>query len=71
MPCRKLPTEGTKIGRWPVYELPVDLSATPSHAGGRTQRGAPNYGEDNEYVLGELLGLTSTEIGRLRSDGVI
>ena len=63
--------EGTKIGRWPVYELPVDLSATPSHAGGRTQRGAPNYGEDNEYVLGELLGLTSTEIGRLRSEGVI
>jgi crotonobetainyl-CoA:carnitine CoA-transferase CaiB-like acyl-CoA transferase len=63
--------EGTKIGRWPVYELPVDLSATPSHAGGRTQRGAPNYGEDNEYVLGELLGMSTTEIGRLRSEGVI
>ena len=63
--------EGTKIGRWPVYELPVDMSATPSHAGGRTQRGAPNYGEDNEYVLGELLGMSTTEIGRLRSEGVI
>jgi crotonobetainyl-CoA:carnitine CoA-transferase CaiB-like acyl-CoA transferase len=63
--------EGTKIGRWPVYELPVDLSATPSHAGGRTKRGAPNYGEDNEYVLGDLLGLSSREIGRLRADGVI
>lgn len=63
--------QGTKIGQWPVYELPVDLDATPAHAGGRTQRGAPNYGEDNEYVLGEVLGLSSKEIGRLREDGVI
>lgn len=63
--------EGTKIGRWPVYELPVDLSATPAHAGGRTQRGAPNYGEDNDYVLGDLLGMSTAEIGRLKSEGVI
>ncbi|MBC7761157.1 MAG: CoA transferase [Candidatus Saccharibacteria bacterium] len=63
--------DGTKIGRWPVYELPVYLSATPPHSGGRTQRGAPNYGEDNEYVLGDVLGMSTAEIGRLRSDGVI
>ncbi|BDZ51440.1 hypothetical protein GCM10025867_36810 [Frondihabitans sucicola] len=47
---------GTKIGRWPVYESPVKMSATPPYAGGRTNRGAPGYGEDNEAILGESSG---------------
>ena len=62
---------GTKIGRWPVAEVPVKLSETPAHIGGVIDRGAPCYGEDNEWVLGELLGMGSREIAELAEDGVI
>ena len=62
---------GTKIGRWPVAEVPVKLSETPAHIGGVLDRGAPCYGEDNEWVLGELLGYGSSDIAELEEDGVI
>ena len=62
---------GTKIGRWPVAEVPVKLSETPAHIGGALDRGAPCYGEDNEWVLGELLGYGRREISELAEDGVI
>ena len=39
---------GTKIGRWPLAEVPVKMSASPAYIGGRIDRGAPGYGEDNE-----------------------
>ena len=61
---------GTKIGRWPVAEAPVKLSGSPAYAGGRIDRGAPCYGEDNEFVYGELLGMTTREIADLAADGV-
>jgi crotonobetainyl-CoA:carnitine CoA-transferase CaiB-like acyl-CoA transferase len=35
------------------------------------ERAAPLLGADNDYVFGEILGLTTAEIGRLRDDGVI
>ena len=62
---------GTKIGTWPVADIAVKMSATPAHAGGTLDRGAPCYGEDNNYVLGELLGMDSRAIAELRDDGVI
>jgi crotonobetainyl-CoA:carnitine CoA-transferase CaiB-like acyl-CoA transferase len=62
---------GTKIGRWPVYEVPITMSETPLYAGGPVDRGAPIYGEDNEYVFGELLGLSARAIRKLVDDGVI
>jgi crotonobetainyl-CoA:carnitine CoA-transferase CaiB-like acyl-CoA transferase len=62
---------GTKIGTWPLAGFPVRMSETPSHIGGAIDRGAPGYGEDNEWVLGELLGMSSAEISRLADDGVI
>ncbi len=62
---------GTKIGRWPVAEVPVKMSETPPYIGGRIDRGAPGYGEDNEYVYGELLGMSSREIVDLAEEGVI
>jgi len=62
---------GTKIGRWPVAEVPVKLSESPAYAGGRIDRGAPCYGEDNEYVFGELLGMSTNEIAELTEDGVL
>jgi crotonobetainyl-CoA:carnitine CoA-transferase CaiB-like acyl-CoA transferase len=63
--------EGSKIGRWPVAEFPVKLSATPAYMGGPIDRGAPCYGEDNEVVLGDLLGLSKAELTRLADEGVI
>ena len=62
---------GTKIGTWPVAEMPVHMSGTPPYIGGMIDRGAPCYGEDNEYVLGEILGYTSQQIRDLQADGVI
>jgi crotonobetainyl-CoA:carnitine CoA-transferase CaiB-like acyl-CoA transferase len=62
---------GTKIGRWPLAEVPVKMSESPAYIGGRIDRGAPGYGEDNEYVYGELLGMSSGEIKALAEEGVI
>jgi len=62
---------GTKIGRWPLAEVPVKLSESPAYIGGRIDRGAPGYGEDNSYVYGELLGMSSAEIKALAEEGVI
>jgi crotonobetainyl-CoA:carnitine CoA-transferase CaiB-like acyl-CoA transferase len=61
---------GTKIGRWPVAEVPIKMSESPAYIGGRIDRGAPCYGEDNEYVFGELLGMSSQEIAQLTEEGV-
>ena len=61
---------GSKIGRWPIAEVPIKLSASPAYIGGRIDRGAPCYGEDNEYVYGELLGMSKQEIAALDADGV-
>jgi crotonobetainyl-CoA:carnitine CoA-transferase CaiB-like acyl-CoA transferase len=62
---------GTKIGRWPVAEVPVRMSETPPHIGGAIDRGAPCYGEDNDYVLGEILGYSTAEIEAFHADGVV
>jgi crotonobetainyl-CoA:carnitine CoA-transferase CaiB-like acyl-CoA transferase len=61
---------GTKIGRWPLAEVPIKLSESPAYIGGRIDRGAPCYGEDNEYVFGELLGMSKSEIKALDEEGV-
>ena len=55
----------TEIGRWPFREHPVKMSETPAYIGGRVNRSGPNYGEDNRYVLGELLKLSDEEIEKL------
>jgi crotonobetainyl-CoA:carnitine CoA-transferase CaiB-like acyl-CoA transferase len=62
---------GTKIGRWPLAEVPIKMSESPAYIGGRIDRGAPCYGEDNEYVYGELLGMSSQEVKTLADEGVI
>jgi crotonobetainyl-CoA:carnitine CoA-transferase CaiB-like acyl-CoA transferase len=62
---------GTKIGRWPVTEIPARMSATPPYSGGIIDRGAPGYGEDNARILGDLLGYSSAEVAALADEGVI
>lgn len=61
---------GTKIGRWPIAEVPIKLSESPAYIGGRLDRGAPCYAEDNEYVFHELLGMSKQEIADLDAQGV-
>jgi len=62
---------GTKIGTWPVAELPMKLSATPAHVGGPINRGAPGYGEDTGHILTTLLGYSQSDVERLAEEGVI
>lgn len=62
---------GTEIGTWPVKEIPVKMSETPPFMGGQTDRGAPCYGEDNEKIYGELLGMSTREIKALADEGVV
>jgi crotonobetainyl-CoA:carnitine CoA-transferase CaiB-like acyl-CoA transferase len=63
--------EQSEIGQWPVRDVPFKLSATASYVGGRLRRHGPSYGEDNRYVLGELLNLSESEIAGLERDGVL
>jgi crotonobetainyl-CoA:carnitine CoA-transferase CaiB-like acyl-CoA transferase len=63
--------EQTEIGRWPVKELPVKYSQTPPYIGGAVNRSGPNYGEDNHFVYGEILGLTQEAIKELEQRGII
>ena len=62
---------GTKIGTWPVYELPMKFSRTPAYIGGPIDRGAPGYGEDNEWLLTSMLGMSKSDVERLAEEGVI
>ena len=55
------------MGRVRVDGLPYHLSATDW----QMERGAPCLGEHNDFVFGELLGLSDREIVALRDEGVI
>ncbi|MDG2111803.1 MAG: CoA transferase [Actinomycetota bacterium] len=55
------------MGEVRVDGLPVHFSETDWEI----HKAAPTLGADNEYVFGEILGLSDAEIGRLRDEGVI
>jgi crotonobetainyl-CoA:carnitine CoA-transferase CaiB-like acyl-CoA transferase len=61
----------TEVGPWPHRDIAWHFANLESDQGGPTRRSAPCYGEDNDYVYGELLKLTKAEQDRLRRDGVI
>ena len=61
----------TEIGTWPVKEHPVRFSETPTHIGGRINRSGPNYGEDTNQILTQLLGLDGSQIDQLRRHGAL
>jgi crotonobetainyl-CoA:carnitine CoA-transferase CaiB-like acyl-CoA transferase len=61
----------TEIGRWPVRGYPGKLSETPAYIGGRLDRAGPNYGEDNDYVLQDILKLSPDKIKEMRQVGAI
>lgn len=61
----------TEIGVWPTRGLPVHLSETPAHIGGRLNRAGPNYGEDNDFVLRNVLNKSAEEIAALQEAGAL
>jgi len=61
----------SEIGRWPTRGMPVHLSETPAHIGGRLNRAGPNYGEDNEYVLRDVLGMSPEAIAHMQATGAL
>ena len=61
----------TELGVYPIRSFTAKLSLTPSHVGGVTDRGAPCYSEDNQYVYGTLLGMSDDEIKTLQAENVI
>ena len=59
--------ERPDLGAITVTASAARFSATPA----AVHRPAPRIGENNEYLLGDLLGLTAGEIERLIADGAI
>jgi 2-methylfumaryl-CoA isomerase len=55
------------VGSYLMPGTPLDFSAVPRVP----VRRAPQLGEHTEAVLADLLGMTTTEIGRLHRDGVV
>jgi crotonobetainyl-CoA:carnitine CoA-transferase CaiB-like acyl-CoA transferase len=55
----------------PLEGVPVRMSATPAHTGGRLRRGPPCLGEDTAAVLGEVLGMGDDDVARLAEEGVL
>ena len=58
-------------GTWPIRDFPVRLSKTPANAGGPLGRLFPSYAQDNDYVYGDLLGLTESDRRELEAGEVI
>ena len=61
----------TEIGVWPAKNFPVQMSGTPARIGEPVNRHGPNYGEDNEYIYGEWLDLSTAQIRELEQEDVI
>ncbi|MFC1893169.1 CaiB/BaiF CoA transferase family protein [Chloroflexota bacterium] len=62
-----LEIEHPLVGVELLYANPMRLSQTP----GDIRRPAPSIGEHNQYVLGELLGMSDEQITRLTQEKVI
>ncbi len=59
--------EHPSMGKQVVLGPPWRLSETPA----RVTKSAPTMGENNEYVFGELLGMSGKEIARLMEEEII
>ena len=59
--------EHSEVGVSKVEGLPLELSETNWHL----SRGAPCLGEHNPYVLGDLLGISNSELDDLAESGAI
>ncbi len=66
-----IPLNHTEIGTWPVKDIPFHFTNGRVSQGGPTERAAPCYAEDNEYVYKELLGLSQAEMDAFQEKGII
>ena len=66
-----IPLPHSEIGVWPIKDVPFHFTNGTVNQGGPTERAAPCYGEDSDYVYGELLKLTKQERAKLEKEGVI
>ncbi len=57
----------TVLGDVPISGLPWQLSRTP----GAYTRGGPCLGEHNDYIYGELLGMSKSDIADLTAQGIL
>jgi crotonobetainyl-CoA:carnitine CoA-transferase CaiB-like acyl-CoA transferase len=61
------PTEHHEEGKLYSVAPPCKFSETPA----QVTKAAPQLGENNDYVLRELLGLSKNEVDKLTNDGVL
>jgi benzylsuccinate CoA-transferase BbsF subunit len=61
------PTEHHEEGKLYSVAPPWKFSETPA----RVTKSAPQLGEDNDYVLRELLGLSKNEVDKLTEEKVL
>jgi crotonobetainyl-CoA:carnitine CoA-transferase CaiB-like acyl-CoA transferase len=66
-----IPLPHSEIGTWPIKDIPFHFTNATVNQGGPTERAAPCYGEDNDYVYGQLLKLTKQERAELEREGII
>ena len=66
-PVSKYGAEHPELGKTVSDAAPMKLSDTPA----QYHRAAPVRGQDNDYVYGELLGMSEDEIAELRRNGIM
>ena len=66
-----IPLPNSEVGTWPIKDVPFHFANATVDQGGPIHRASPCYGEDNDYVYGELLKLSAQERADLEKEGVI
>jgi len=66
-----IPLPNSEVGTWPIKDVPFHFANATVDQGGPIHRASPCYGEDNDYVYGELLKLPAQERADLEKEGVI
>ena len=66
-----IPLPNAEVGTWPIKDVPFHFANATVDQGGPIGRASPCYGEDNDYVYGELLKMTPQERAELEKEGVI
>lgn len=66
-----IPLPNSEVGTWPIKDVPFHFTNASVDQGGPIHRASPCYGEDNDYVYGELLKMSAQERAELEKEGVI
>ncbi len=66
-----IPLPHAEVGTWPIKDVPFHFTNATVDQGGPLGRAAPCYGQDNDYVYGELLRMTAAGTRQLAEEGII